>query len=256
MSRKNIPLCNQLQKQLLLGVAIVISDNFNHTVTKCNTDKEGRWMLLNIEHNGNCMSLINVYAPNKQNDRKMFFNRCERWIRKYHKLESTILLGGDLNCCLNDDDRHPVTHLKDRSRKALVELIERLDVKDCWECGDKQDQFTWYNSDKSIKSRLDYLFLSNNCTSNVKSFEVKTVITDEIGKRISDHKAIILTLSDRNNMRGPGYWKLNTEYLNNDDFVQGINDTVDTVICEYKDECVNKRIMWDILKIRIKEYSI
>ena len=37
--------------------------------------------------------------------------------------------------------------------------------------------------------------------------------TEEIGKRLSDHKAIIVTLCKPSERRGSGYWKLNIKYL-------------------------------------------
>ena len=98
----------------------------------CNTDSDGRRILLNIEHGGDNLTLVNVYAPNSQSDRKAFFTRCEKWIRRY-KSQNNLFLGGDMNCCINDCDRVPVTHLKDASRGALKKLVDTLNLYDCWQ---------------------------------------------------------------------------------------------------------------------------
>jgi exonuclease III len=156
------------------GVAIVIANNFNHVVLNCNTDNDGRRIMLQIDHNGKELSLINLYAPNKQKNRKLFFTRCEKWIKKHNKTGPNIILGGDMNCCLNDDDRTPVTHLNDQSRKSFKKLVDAMDIKDSWEnVNNEVDKFTWYSVDKTIKSRLDYLFLGRDCIYHQKTFKPK-----------------------------------------------------------------------------------
>ena len=237
------------------GVSIVISNKFAHTVVKSHTDNEGRRIMLNIEHDGTDISLINMYAPNKQKDRKLFFSRCEKWIRNTSKTGSNIILGGDTNCCLNDNDRTPVTHLNDKSRKTFRKLVEVLDLKDCWD-EDQEDRYTWSNSDSSIKSRIDYLFVNKDFVYQKEKVETKIMITSEIGKRLSDHKAVIATFYKDSRGRGPGYWKLNTEHLKSDDYIQGVNQVINDVIQECKQNKLNNRITWDILKLKVKEYSI
>ena len=39
---------------------------------------------------------------------------------------------------------------------------------------------------------------------------------------MSDHRALRFTFTIMNNIRGDGYWKLNSSYLDNDDFKAGI----------------------------------
>ena len=39
---------------------------------------------------------------------------------------------------------------------------------------------------------------------------------------MSDHRALRFTFTIMNNLRGDGYWKLNSSYLDNDDFKAGI----------------------------------
>ena len=55
--------------------------------------------------------------------------------------------------------------------------------------------------------------------------------------------------------RGPGYWKLNSSALGEDEFKIGIKDVFKNTIEEY--ENINdKGLIWDLCKIRFKEFSI
>ena len=239
------------------GVAILISDTFEHSVVSCNTDSDGRRILLHIEHDGDDLTLVNVYAPNNQSDRKAFFTRCEKWIRKYNKSENNLLLGGDMNCCVNNDDRIPVTHLKDASRGALKKLVDTLNLCDCWQVeAQENNKFTWNNADLTIKSRIDYMFVNRDCMYAVKDFDTKIVITCEIGKRVTDHKAVVIKVAKEGNTKGPGYWKMNVEYLADKEFVNIINNVIEITVKECKQKGFDNRLTWDILKLTVKEYSI
>ena len=47
---------------------------------------------------------------------------------------------------------------------------------------------------------------------------------------MTDHKAVVVTFTrGTNNHRGPGYWKLNIEYLKNDDYIKGVNEVIEYV---------------------------
>ncbi len=239
------------------GVAIAFANKFNHSLLKYSIDKEGRKILVNIEHAGNNLAFANLYAPNNQKDRKNYFSKCLTWINKHNLSGSNIIVGGDMNCCLKNNDRYPVTHLQDKSRKAFKELIDMLDLKDCWE-GEREEnmKYTWYNSDKSIMSRLDYVLVGSDSLYKKKDTALRTVITSEIGKRITDHKAVIVTLVMEGYNRGPGYWKLNTAHLKCEEYITGVNKTIDRVLKEFECSNICKRLVWDLLKLKIKEYTI
>ena len=114
--------------------------------------------------------------------------------------------------------------------------------------------YTW--EDKNTKSRIDYWLVSKKCTCDLYSIKSKIVITDKIGKRLTDHKALILNIKVGIPKRGPGYWKLNTSLLYDETYC---NDIVDIIQHLKTDAClkgVNDSTKWDILKLRIKECSI
>ena len=57
--------------------------------------------------------------------------------------------------------------------------------------------------------------------------------------------------------RGPGYWKLNVSVLNEELYREGICDIVQETFLEYLDmHQIEKSMTWELLKIRVKEFSI
>ena len=55
------------------------------------------------------------------------------------------------------------------------------------------------------------------------------------------------------NQKGTGYWKLNTSYLENDDYVKGIKDIIQNVINNVNGSHIVK---WETLKYDVKQFSL
>ena len=153
---------------------------------------DGRQMLLNVEIENKPITLANIYAPNEENDRSLFFVNLPKWISQNADDLDNVLLAGDFNCCLNDCDRSTSTHLKIKSRNHMKQLINVLHVKDLWcDLNDhSKNQFTWH--DKKVPSRLDYMFLSHKASITPDEIDTVMVISDLIGKRVTDHNAVVI----------------------------------------------------------------
>ena len=72
--------------------------------------------------------------------------------------------------------------------------------------------------------------------------------------KIPDHKALIMDL-DIYNDRGKGYWKLNTSLLKDETYIEGIQSLITELDILYTN-IVDKRLLWDLYKINIKQFSI
>ena len=70
-----------------------------------------------------------------------------------------------------------------------------------------------------------------------------------------DHKVVTFKIKTVKNERGKGYWKMNCNVLKNKDYELGITEVYNNVVSEYAQH-VSKSLLWDYLKIKIKEYSI
>ena len=51
--------------------------------------------------------------------------------------------------------------------------------------------------------------------------------------------------------RGPGYWKLNTSFLENNEYKEGVKYIIDNL-----ENCGSAINTWETLKIKIKDFSI
>ena len=73
----------------------------------------------------------------------------------------------------------------------------------------------------------------------------------------TDHSMIIISAALHSNQRGPGYWKLNTSFLSDANYVNQIRATIKKVTDEYvNDYSVNPTLMWEMIKLKIREQSI
>ena len=59
----------------------------------------------------------------------------------------------------------------------------------------------------------------------------------------------------KDRIRGKGYWKLNVSVLQEEEYRHGIHNIVRDTISEL-DEVVDKSTTWEVLKIRVKEFSV
>ena len=72
--------------------------------------------------------------------------------------------------------------------------------------------YTWCNANDESKSRIDYIFINKTFNYLVRNIVVRKIPeTQSNGSRMSDHIFLNFTFSTIN--KGPGYWKLDTSYL-------------------------------------------
>ena len=67
-----------------------------------------------------------------------------------------------------------------------------------------------------------------------------------------DHKAVLVDVNILNNKRGKGYWKFNNSLLTEKGFCQSISDVIKWAKQNYI-TIRDKRVVWEILKLKIKK---
>ena len=73
----------------------------------------------------------------------------------------------------------------------------------------------------------------------------------------TDHSLIALHLANNNNPRGPGFWKLNTSFLSDSEYMNVIKKTIAEVANEYNNNNeVDPVLLWDTIKMRIRSSSL
>ena len=197
-------------------------DNVN--ITNCISDDEGCKVLLNINMEDKNYTLVHVYAPNDENYRKQFFKSLIPWINENACNKENIILGGDFNCSLENNDRSSKTHLNDKSRIEMKHMLQKINLEDVWQskANKLSNHYTW--NDKSTYSRLDYLFCSKLTSLNIEKIQTSIVVNDTSGMRSTDHKAVVMTATINAPPRGPGYYKLNVQILKDENYCKGIQN--------------------------------
>ena len=73
----------------------------------------------------------------------------------------------------------------------------------------------------------------------------------------TDHSMITLNLSLQSNPRGKGFWNLNTSLLSEAEYLEEIRTTIQETVIKYEnDASVNPALLWEMIKLKVREKSI
>lgn len=105
------------------GVSVLFNNNFQFEILKQHCDPEGRVIIVDIKTNDRTLTLVNLYALNK--DEPEFFQKVIEHILDFAC--DDIIIGGDFNAVLdvNKDKKggNPTTHHK--SVQKINEIIDK-----------------------------------------------------------------------------------------------------------------------------------
>ena len=139
-------------------------------------------------------------------------------------------------------------------RKKVVERIEEIqttfNLHDVWRVKNPQAKsFTWSQKSPFIFCRLDYWLISNSLQDLIKDVNIIAAIR-------SDHSAIFLHLQEIEEcQRGPGFWKMNTSLLTDENFVQKMKEKLDQWKKE-GEEFSDVKVAWDWIKYKVRLFCI
>lgn len=228
------------------GTAILFRNRLDVEIKNTHQSADGRIVLANIKTNDKELTIVNIYAPNDPKDRKTFFQKIKKWLDNHAINKDEIIIGGDFNFTENNmlDRKDKFSSTADSSASAYNSLIQRHSLCDIWrDMHPNKKQFTY----KEI-SRLDKFLISEQCSN----YTLNSYILNPGIK--SDHKGVKIILNINNNMRGPGVWKLNTNILNDSIYKEKIKILIQGVKEKYN--FLSKQMLWEICKIKIREYTI
>ncbi len=180
------------------GVAIMIHNSLNFDIKNIHKKDDARVILINAVIEDVEVSLCNIYAPNDPSNRKEYFRTLKYWIARNTDYENDLILGGDLNCAINENDRKNIRGNNDVSRNALKSLLKDLDLIDAWYICHDKPQYTYTDPDNGSKSRIDYLFLSNSIKHKVKNIGLKHA------PKKDRHKSVCLSIKLHENKKAQG----------------------------------------------------
>ncbi len=230
------------------GVAIMFHNSLNIEIKNIHKKEDARVILINAIIENVEVSLCNIYAPNDPSNRKEYFRTLKYWIARHTDYENDLIMGGDLNCALNDDDRKNIRGNQDVSRTPLKNLISELDLLDSWYIFHDKPQYTYTDPENGSKSRIDYLFLSKSIRHKAKKVTLKHA------PKKDRHKAVCMEIKLDENKKGPGYWKLNEKLMDLPEYDVLIDRIITDILVNYTE--LNHRLKWEIFKIHVQECSI
>lgn len=159
--------------------------------------------------------VVCVYAPNKENERKVFFESVESFLNT----DRNVILLGDFNCVCNAEDRVKARPVRDKSALLLNTLIHEYQLEDVGAtlaCGQLLE-FTHYQNQSH--ARLDRIYVSMKLVSCCSSYKVHQV-------SFSDHALVMFTLGRKQTKSRFSWdlWKFNAKLLGDETFVNEVKD--------------------------------
>ena len=231
------------------GVGILFNNNFDFEIIKYKADLNGRFIIVDIKIENQLYTIANIYGPN--NDDSQFFKQFGENLLDLNG--DNIILAGDFNLVLEveKDKQGGNSSTHNNALQELNNIIQNLDLGDIWrDLNPEIKRFTWRRRKPNIQCRLDFFLISTCLYSDV----VKTEINP--GYK-TDHSIITLSLTTQANTRGPGLWKLSTSFLADINFVNEVKKVIKDTIDQYKeDKNVDDSLLWEMIKMNIRESSI
>ena len=195
----------------------MIFNNFNYKVDKFYKDRDGRLIYVDITSDMGSLRLVTVYCPNNIQERKIFLQEIDNHLIGIKPL----IIGGDWNCVENLKlDKYGGNQNKGSEGSSILNQLKsahnlidpfRILYNNC-------KSFTWESESREIKTRIDRFYIT-------KSFIDKLKDVDNITSTVSDHYGVKLSFKQYpfNNFKiNKSCWKMNTEILNDDNFVRDI----------------------------------
>lgn len=159
---------------------------------------------------------------------------------------------GDFNLVVNNalDNKNQLRiHTNKNSSEYLNNAMEEYDLIDIWRhLNPDVKQYTFHRG-SMIASRLDYFIISQSLESMVKQVDIMPSL-------ISDHSPLLLKIQICQEQRGPGFWKMNTKWLNNKDYKEQVIDRIKQVVDKNKREKLDPQMNWEMIKNEIVSHNI
>ncbi len=214
-------------------------------------DYKTRVQIVKIEVENQNYCVINLYAPNQDAEKAIFYERVAVMLKKYVDFElENVVIGGDMNTlCEPKMDNIAGENPSQRVLESFRKFRSELQLVDVWrQINPGKKEFTWKRNTPFIARRLDYLFVNNILSGKCDKAEI-------IPFPNSDHQLVFADLNMNICDRGPGYWKLNNSMLKDTDFVSMVNGVIEDTVNEYENK-INAQILWDLCKAQIKNAAI
>ena len=234
------------------GVAILFKNGSNFDVSNVYHDNYGRILSVNFVKDEVNFTLVNVYAPNIESLQIDFYDDlCNLVGGDALNVNDRIVIGGDFNCILDAklDKKGGLDKIKQNVVDRIMNIADTFDLVDIWRYNNPNTcKFTWRQPNPLVQCRLDYFLISNSLIENIDNADIFP------GLR-TDHSAISLDVDiQKDPPRGPGLWKFNNSYLDEDDYINMMNDNLTGWLCD--NSISDVRIKWEWIKYKVRDETV
>jgi exonuclease III len=190
------------------GVITLFSKDFEviHTFK----DNVGRTLINLVQRDEVKYLLVNVYCPNDHKASLVFIEGIYSKILEitYEHPDCHVILGGDFNSCLTELDY--LNRNKTKCEIVLTKVIQQNNsmcgLLDSYRKLNSDPGYTWSRGE--CYSRLDYIYVSDTLSDNIKSFTINWNFDK------SDHAALTISIRLKDEIKkGPGITKVNLDIL-------------------------------------------
>jgi len=236
------------------GVMILIKPGLDMNVKNCIIDEKGRYILLDVNLQGENVLLLNVYAPNLEQEQIVFYNELILLLKQQSQVDHYCIVGGDMNIIRDPEiDRKGGNFKENAYYVSVMESVDKLlhenNLCDIWRIRNPDvKRYTWRQKKPSISSRLDMWYVSNILQDYCTDCDIKPSVR-------SDHSSITLSLKSIAASRGKGYWKLNNSFLEEEAYLNGIKQGYPEWLKE-SEVFDNKMMTWEYVKYKVRDFSV
>lgn len=225
------------------GCMLFISKNLNATILASKVDDAGRFVCCDVVISGVEWRIICLYAPNRLNERRIFFLSLAQFLRT----DRSIILMGDFNCVCSEEDRSTGNRRYDSSAAVLSDLISEYGLVDIGSTKGSTVHFTHFNPFSS--ARLDRIYISAVKCSIVRDYVVRPIF-------FTDHCMVSVRVGPRG-WRAPPIpwelWKLNNSILSDELFQHSVAACLKETFALSRLTVFQK---WDLFKQEVKNLAV
>ncbi|KAL9961429.1 hypothetical protein ACROYT_G030367 [Oculina patagonica] len=212
-------------------------------------DLDGRIVSINLIYNSAKISICNIYAPNDSQQQQKFLLTLNRYLMSHTEI-SNLIVGGDWNVTLQACYKKGGIPWRPTSyRDKLIAIMDDIGLIDVFrKLYPNERSFTYESKSLKVKSRIDFFLVS-------KSVENWVVKTNTKVSNAPDHKAVVLELKILSEKRGPGLWKFNNSLVEDNEYVELIEENYAAIREKYSD-LKDDRLKWELIKMEIRRLTI
>ena len=160
----------------------MLKENLEIDVLNISKDKNGRILKCLLSTTLEILQIINIYAPTISSEKEKFYEKLLKYVENHKKK----ILAGDFNMVENlflDRKGGNPTNINQLGLQNLNRIKNTHNMIDIWQKSNPYKRnFSYHNSDNSIHSRLDRIYLSDT---------IKTTKCQIIPTSYSDHDSSV-----------------------------------------------------------------